>query len=330
MKLLKAALAATIFLFALQTSLAQSPEFNYPIPFGNGRIGLGTTAPLYKLHIVLDNDFVIMNRLNFNKAGGHYYVSGPNNSMYWNFFTGLRENSYDYHIFNAQTSSDAVTVAQTNSFVGLGTMTPNARLEVNGAVIGGNYNLDPGTLGNSLSFLANSSKMIIGWNRSAGAGETDFIANQGAGGNGGFAFYNHNNNNQETRLMWIGGDGIVRIGTSAADDIKISGSAYKLAVAGKILSESVTVKLKSNWPDYVFKPSHTLISLSSLSEYIKKNAHLPEVPSAAEVERDGVNLGEMNKVLLKKVEELTLYVIELHKELQQQKALTKARPRKNK
>ncbi|WP_158829413.1 hypothetical protein [Mucilaginibacter lacusdianchii] len=66
--------------------------------------------------------------------------------------------------------------------------------------------------GKSLNFLVNSGKLLTGWNWSKGAGETDFIANQGAGNMGGFAFYNYNNSNQETRLMYIRGDGKVGFG----------------------------------------------------------------------------------------------------------------------
>jgi hypothetical protein len=93
---------------------------------------------------------------------------------------------------------------------------------------------------------------------------------------------------------------------------------YKLAVAGGIVSESVRVKLRSNWPDFVFKPAYRLAPLQEVERYIKKYEHLPEMPAAKEVEKDGADLGEMNRKLLQKVEELTLYLIEQNKVIQGQ------------
>jgi hypothetical protein len=91
---------------------------------------------------------------------------------------------------------------------------------------------------------------------------------------------------------------------------------YKLAVNGKIIAEEVVVKLSQNWPDYVFSPNYTLRPLSEVEEHISNHGHLPDVPSAQQVEKDGIGVGEMNAILLKKVEELTLYVIELKKEVE--------------
>lgn len=93
---------------------------------------------------------------------------------------------------------------------------------------------------------------------------------------------------------------------------------YKLAVNGSVIATSMTVKLNSAWPDYVFKPTYQLPSLTEVKTYIDQNQHLPEIPSAQEIAKDGQNLGEMNKLLLKKVEELTLYLIEKDKELHNQ------------
>jgi hypothetical protein len=85
----------------------------------------------------------------------------------------------------------------------------------------------------------------------------------------------------------------------------------RLAVAGKVVAEEVNVKLQANWPDYVFEKSYNLTPLDQVKTYIDENKHLPEVPSAKEMGEKGINVSEMNMLLLKKVEELTLYVIEL-------------------
>ncbi|SES20108.1 hypothetical protein [Pedobacter rhizosphaerae] len=88
----------------------------------------------------------------------------------------------------------------------------------------------------------------------------------------------------------------------------------KLSVNGKIRAHEVKVET-ANWPDYVFKPEYDLPTLSEIEKLIKAMDHLPEIPSAKEVEINGVALGEMNKLLLKKVEELTLHLIEKDKQL---------------
>jgi hypothetical protein len=109
-------------------------------------------------------------------------------------------------------------------------------------------------------------------------------------------------------------DGNVGIGTTAPD--------AKLTVKGNIHTNEVKVDLLGAVaPDYVFEPTYDLKPLTEIETYIKENKHLPEVPSAKEMEKNGVQLGEMNMLLLKKVEELTLYSIEQNKKLNEQQEL---------
>ncbi|MBD80747.1 MAG: hypothetical protein CL840_17665 [Crocinitomicaceae bacterium] len=117
------------------------------------------------------------------------------------------------------------------------------------------------------------------------------------------------------RIDW---NGSVTIGTNSNYVISQTPyEAYKLAVHGKVIAELVRVKLKSDWPDFVFMENHDLMTLSELEKFIELNGHLPDVPSASEVEKEGIDLGEKNRVLLQKIEELTLYVIELEKRIEQ-------------
>lgn len=88
----------------------------------------------------------------------------------------------------------------------------------------------------------------------------------------------------------------------------------KLSVNGNIRAKEIKVE-NGNWPDYVFDPAHVSMPLIDVERFIKENKHLPEIPSAKEVHESGVNLGEMNAKLLKKIEEMTLYMIEQHKRL---------------
>jgi len=87
----------------------------------------------------------------------------------------------------------------------------------------------------------------------------------------------------------------------------------KLAVEGAILAKEVKVKTDISVPDYVFEPDHKLSTLAEIEAYVKQHKHLPEIPSAKDIEQDGLNLAEMNLLLLKKVEELTLYIIDLNR-----------------
>ncbi|MDF1696050.1 MAG: hypothetical protein P1U56_09475 [Saprospiraceae bacterium] len=91
-------------------------------------------------------------------------------------------------------------------------------------------------------------------------------------------------------------------------------SDYLLAVDGKIIAEEVRVQMSGDWPDYVFKEDYHLKSLKEVESHIENHGHLPGIPSAIEVEKEGLTLGEMQRKMMEKIEELTLYVIELDKE----------------
>lgn len=97
-------------------------------------------------------------------------------------------------------------------------------------------------------------------------------------------------------------------------------SGYNLYVANGILTEKVKVSLQaSTWADYVFEPKYHLMPLDKVEEFIKLNKHLPNVPSALEMEKNGLDVVNTNAKLLEKIEELTLYVIQLNKELNELK-----------
>lgn len=93
--------------------------------------------------------------------------------------------------------------------------------------------------------------------------------------------------------------------------------SYKLAVNGKLGAHEVQIENNSlTWSDFVFNEEYKLLSLEELELYIKLNKHLPEIPTAQEVKENGILLGEMNAKLLQKIEELTLHLIDLKKEVE--------------
>jgi hypothetical protein len=100
----------------------------------------------------------------------------------------------------------------------------------------------------------------------------------------------------------------------------IDTKGYMFAVAGSAIFTQVVVKTQVNWPDYVFHKSYHLPSLDSVAAYIKINNHLPDMPSAEEVTKNGIDLGANQAKLLEKIEQLTLYTIELQKEVDHLKA----------
>jgi trimeric autotransporter adhesin len=94
-------------------------------------------------------------------------------------------------------------------------------------------------------------------------------------------------------------------------------AGYKLYVDRGILTERVKVAIKTtaNWSDYIFDKNYQLPSLQSVEQFVNTNKHLPGIPSAETVVKEGIDLGEMNSKLLGKIEELTLYLIEMEKEI---------------
>lgn len=90
-------------------------------------------------------------------------------------------------------------------------------------------------------------------------------------------------------------------------------NGYRLSVDGKVACEEVLVELNGTWPDYVFEEEYNLKSIEELEQYIIAEKHLPGIAAAKEIESNGLQIGEMQKVLTEKIEELTLYIIELNK-----------------
>jgi hypothetical protein len=99
---------------------------------------------------------------------------------------------------------------------------------------------------------------------------------------------------------------------------------YKLSVGGKVMAEEMRVNLQADWPDYVFAPNYALKPLPELENFIKANNHLPNIPAAAEMQKSGIAIGEMQTKMMEKIEELSLYIIQQNKTIEELKQQMKA------
>jgi len=187
---------------------------------------------------------------------------------------------------NNTLSFKATKYSFTNGYVGIGTATPTHLLDVNGTIA-----------------ITGSSHFIFG--NSSGHGVINF-GNNGAGDLYFRSLPVGNNINNFNQLMILTNDGRLGIGTWDP-------GTYKLAVNGSIRAKSI--KVDTGWADFVFDNDYKLLNIYEVEKFIAFNKHLPDMPSAKEVEENGVNLGEMQSKLLQKIEELTLYIINLQNQV---------------
>lgn len=192
-----------------------------------------------------------------------------------------------------------------NGMIGIGTISPNSKLEVYNTATSGHLllsaNDNPTADGTRIDvdFMVANNDHLVGRIASN-------YTNSANGGSGGLRFFTRNSGDLSERLRILP-NGNVAVGTTST-------GTHKLAVDGTIGARGVKVEA-TGWSDFVFENNYELRSLEETEQYISKNKHLPEIPSEAEVIENGINLGDMDAKLLQKVEELTLYLIEQNKRM---------------
>ncbi len=227
--------------------------------------------------------------------------------------------------------------------VGIGTTTPTALLDVNGNTrLGGTATVvnNFGVGGNSLlsGALNVSGNTFLGAALSVGGGTT-LGSTLNVTGNttlGSTLSVGSNATIGNTLTVAananVGANLAVNASATIGTDARVNGrvivgnpastpGSHSMYVNGSIVATEVKVALQTNWPDYVFEPGYATPNLTEWEQFIAQNKHLPGVPSAAEVSQNGgIELGEMNRVLLQKVEELTLLLISQQKQIDALKA----------
>jgi len=286
-------------------------------------VGIGTAVPLYKLDVngrmrvktgTLNNIFTSSGIwYDDYRDGSDRIFAGMMDSIRWGLYGGgVGGTGWDLN-FNAKTG-----------FVGMGRIATSYRLELasdnglnasfyKGGVFAGNIVSTDTTLniasGYGISFCSPNP-----------CPSKDLILQPPASifsiaGNVGIL-----TNFPKARLHVNGG---VMVGSGEP------ASGYLLNVNGKMICTEARVQLNSAWPDYVFASDYKLPTISEMERYIRINKHLPNMPSAKEVEKEkGFDVGDMQKRMLEKIEELALYVIELKNENESMKKRLEALEKK--
>jgi hypothetical protein len=257
----------------------------------SGNVGIGTESPHAHLHV--DGTESV------GETGDGFFQVGNGAGLHLRFDNNeiLARNADNSSLLYLQYWSGNLSLCYDNAGqVGIGTISPDAKVHItDGSDVG----------------LAGGGELVLGATNTA---------NLAMDGN---EIQARNNNAESPLFLQLsGGDvlmvanetGQVGIGVSSAANMP--SDDYLLAVDGKIISEEVRVEVSGAWPDYVFQRDYELMSLAKLEATIQSLGHLPDMPSAAQVASEGIELGEMQRRMLEKIEELTLYVIALEKEIE--------------
>ena len=295
-RLLLAMAALFISAFSLQAQWIHNAGPNYLTTL-NDRVGIGTSSPFSPLHVKFTSNFpaavpaasvITLEAIKVGAAAGtgrYQLTTNSNGSFYLRDALSLQNRLY----------------VKPDGNVGIGTDNPGAKL----TVMSGSQPLTSRMQAPASSYSYNTILLTEG-----GQWETNkVLAVRSASTVGGQA--------QDQFVVF--GDGKVHVSGGLNIDDPFCSPSYRLSVNGKARFKQAEVTA-NGWCDYVFEEDYELRNLKDLEKFIDENHHLPEIPTTEQVEADGINIADMDARLLKKIEELTLYVIELNKEIEQLKA----------
>lgn len=260
----------------------------------DGNVGIGNTSPSGKLEILKNAD--LSTSITLPNSG--LVIRADNDGYDASLRLGVDNTNLKALIQTQQTTSATKFDLLINPFggdVGIGTTSPEQRLDVNGKIQADHLirvNAATPTEGGEIGLDGPS-------------GYNDWRIDNRVG-----HFRLHHSG---TVHFQLNSNGSLGLGTTST-------GSHKLAVEGSVGAREVKVEA-SGWSDYVFEDDYNLPTLEEVEKHIIEKGHLINIPSAKEVEENGIQLGEMNKLLLEKVEELTLYTLQQQKELKNQKEL---------
>jgi hypothetical protein len=319
-----------VFAFSFH-SFAQWTTGTGLIYYSSGNVGIGTSTPSVFLHVLGTTEqfraaYDANNYARFIVGSNGALTITPTGTSVQTTLTGSLITGYSTsNLFIGSAGGATGSAAAQYQFAG------SANTYVRTGVSGGNsaslatgYNYSglnvagsPFTLGTSINIPFAASAVInpitaitIGSGSSVTNTATLYIDGANAQGTNNYALYS------STGLNYFGGT--VGINTSYVP------SNFLFAINGNMIATGVTVQVKTNWPDYVFNKNYHLPSLNYLKRYISDNKHLPGFPSANEIKNNGIDLGQINTLLTKKVEELTLYLIDKDSQLKTDESRIKA------
>ncbi len=304
-KLLFVVAAIGCFVSFSTPSLAQWTTVTGGINYSGGKVGIGNATPYGMLHFVTSHNnrkIVLSSAAGVNNEH-EFYGMGTSTDVF-RFHIPSATRAFRFFRADDATSSTEIFTVLGSGNVGVGTASPGSKLHI----VGPEVRIQDANRG-KLQFYDNTG------------GNIGYSVRTAAGGGWAWQFVDGTN---KVYFHVDYAKESVGIGTTST-------GSYKLAVAGKVAAwqEVKVFNPSTAFPDYVFAPTYELRSLTEVARYIQENRHLPEVPSAAEVEREGMSLVEMNTIAIKKIEELTLYLIEQNNRLEQQEKMLEALQQQN-
>lgn len=255
----------------------------------SGNTGIGTLSPIEKLHVIggirsyKDGD---------NSINPQLYLGNYNNNRAFSFQLNADGSSLNLWTYNPSLNWQNKFTFKTNGILGIGTDNPQAYLHVKGADHGPGIIVEPGNSTEAYGVMVqakhNYSKSFVVQNHVDAPLYESFT---------------------------VFGNGRTKIGRASSTNHYDA----MLSVAGKIVCQDFYVTEIGDWPDYVFSKNYTLKNLDNVKNYYSEHKHLPGVPSAKEIEEKGLNLPEISKIQMEKIEESIIYIVQLKEEIEKLK-----------